>query len=56
MVERIQDMNLPSASILRIIKEALPDGIGVGKEARTAIAKAASVFGKAAGDWVKNED
>lgn len=46
MVEKVQDMNLPSTSILRIIKDALPDGIGVAKDARAAIGKAATVFGK----------
>lgn len=44
MVERIEDLNLPNAVIARLIKEALPDGSNVSKEARAAIAKAASVF------------
>lgn len=46
MVDNIQDLNLPNSVVARIIKEALPDGINVAKEARTAIARAASVFGK----------
>lgn len=44
MVDRIEELNLPNAIVLRIIKEALPPGINVSKEARTAITKAASVF------------
>lgn len=44
MVERIQDLNLPSAIVQRLIKEALPDNISISKDARTAIGKAASVF------------
>lgn len=46
MVEKVQDMNLPSAAILKIIKDALPDGISMGKDARAIIVKAATVFGK----------
>lgn len=45
MVDKIQDLNLPNAVVARLIKEALPDGINVGKEARSAIARAASIFG-----------
>lgn len=44
MVEKIQDLNLPTAAVTRLIKDALPDGINVAKEARIAISKAASVF------------
>jgi len=44
MAERPEDLNLPNAVITRIIKEALPDGVNISKEARTAISKAASVF------------
>lgn len=51
MVEKIQDLNLPNASVIRIIKDALPDGIGIGKEARVAIARAASVFGELLGSF-----
>lgn len=46
MVEKIADLNLPNSVVTRIIKEALPDGINIGKEARIAIAKAASIFSK----------
>lgn len=44
MAERLEDLNLPNAVVTRIIKEALPDGVTVGKDARTAVAKAASIF------------
>ncbi|XP_071981398.1 DNA polymerase epsilon subunit 3 [Engystomops pustulosus] len=44
MAERPEDLNLPNAVITRIIKEALPDGVNVSKEARSAISRAASVF------------
>lgn len=44
MAERPEDLNLPNAVITRIIKEALPDGVNVSKEARKAISQAASVF------------
>ncbi|XP_059755981.1 DNA polymerase epsilon subunit 3-like [Balaenoptera ricei] len=44
MAERPEDLNLPNAVITRIIKEALPDGVSISKEARSAISRAASVF------------
>ncbi|KAK0181382.1 hypothetical protein PV327_003674 [Microctonus hyperodae] len=44
MAEKVEDLNLPNAVVTRIIKEALPDGVTIGKEARVAIAKAASIF------------
>ncbi|XP_039479430.1 DNA polymerase epsilon subunit 3 [Drosophila santomea] len=44
MVERIEDLNLPNAVIARLIKESLPESASVSKEARAAIARAASVF------------
>lgn len=44
MVERVEDMQLPNAIVQRIIKEALPEGINVAKDARSEIAKAASIF------------
>lgn len=44
MAEKLEDLNLPNAVVTRIIKEALPDGISVGKEARLAVAKASSIF------------
>lgn len=51
MVDKIQDLNLPATVVSRLIKEALPDGINIGKEARSAIAKAASIFSK----FIQNE-
>lgn len=44
MAEKLEDLNLPNAVVTRIIREALPDGITVAKEARAAVAKAASIF------------
>lgn len=44
MAERPEDLNLPNSVVTRIIKEALPDGVNVSKDARLAISKAASVF------------
>ncbi|XP_056396450.1 DNA polymerase epsilon subunit 3 [Hyla sarda] len=44
MAERPEDLNLPNAVVTRIIKEALPEGVNVSKEARSAISRAASVF------------
>ena len=44
MAERPEDLNLPSAVVSRIIKEALPPQVKVSKEAQAAVAKAASVF------------
>ncbi|KAH9507389.1 DNA polymerase epsilon subunit 3 [Bulinus truncatus] len=44
MAERPEDLNLPNAVVSRIIKEAIPEGVNVSKEARLAISKAASVF------------
>eukprot|EP00069_Balaena_mysticetus_P014985 bmy_08971T0 len=44
MAERPEDLNLPNAVITGIIKEALPDGVSISKEARSAISRAASVF------------
>ncbi|PVD21833.1 hypothetical protein C0Q70_17635 [Pomacea canaliculata] len=44
MAERPEDLNLPNAVVGRIIKEAIPEGVNVSKEARLAISKAASVF------------
>lgn len=44
MVDKIQDLNLPATVVTRLIKEALPEGINIGKEARAAIARAASIF------------
>ena len=44
MAERPEDLNLPNSIVARIIKESLPEGINVSKEAKSAIAKAASVY------------
>lgn len=44
MAEKLEDLNLPISVIARLIKDALPEGTIVSKEARTAIARAASVF------------
>ncbi|XP_014292367.1 DNA polymerase epsilon subunit 3 [Halyomorpha halys] len=44
MAERVEDLNLPASVVTRIIKECLPDGVNVSKEARVAVARAASVF------------
>ncbi|XP_064616234.1 DNA polymerase epsilon subunit 3-like [Liolophura sinensis] len=44
MAERPEDLNLPNTVVARIIKDAIPDGVNVSKEARLAISKAASVF------------
>lgn len=46
MVEKLQDLNLPNAVVTRLIKDNLPDGINIGKEARSAIARSASIFSK----------
>ncbi|XP_076343271.1 DNA polymerase epsilon subunit 3-like [Tachypleus tridentatus] len=44
MAERTEDFNLPNSVITRIVKEALPDGVNISKEARSAFSKAASIF------------
>ena len=44
MAEKLEDLNLPNAVVIRIIKDVLPDGMNVAKDARTAFSKAASVF------------
>lgn len=44
MAEKTEDLNLPLSVVSRIIKEALPDGVIVSKEARLAVSRAASVF------------
>lgn len=44
MAEKADDLKLPVANVTRVIKAALPPGVAVSKEARTAIARAASVF------------
>ncbi|XP_018574899.1 DNA polymerase epsilon subunit 3 [Anoplophora glabripennis] len=44
MAEKLEDLNLPNASVQKIIKEALPDHVIVGKDAKSALSRAASVF------------
>lgn len=44
MVERIEDLNLPNAVVTRLIKEAIPDGVAMSKEARRAMTRAAAVY------------
>lgn len=44
MVEKPEDFNLPLSVVTRIVRDALPDGVNVSKDARAALAKAASVF------------
>lgn len=44
MAEKLEDLNLPNASVAKIIKEALPNSVNVGKDARSALSRAASVF------------
>lgn len=44
MAEKLEDLNLPNAVVARLIKDVLPDHTNIAKEARTAIARAASVF------------
>lgn len=44
MAEKLEDLNLPHASVQKIIKEALPDNINIGKDVKNALAKAASMF------------
>ncbi|VDM99311.1 unnamed protein product [Thelazia callipaeda] len=42
--DSVEDLRLPQTVIGRLVKEALPSGVVVSKEARTAIARAAAVF------------
>lgn len=44
MAERPEDLNLPAAVVARLMKDALPVGCNVSKEARQAVCRAASVF------------
>ncbi|XP_077286265.1 DNA polymerase epsilon subunit 3-like [Arctopsyche grandis] len=44
MAEKLEDLNLPLTVVSRIIKDALPAGVSVTKEARIGLAKVASVF------------
>jgi len=42
--EKPEDFKLPISVVQKIIKDALPDGVAVDKDARDAIARAASIF------------
>lgn len=44
MAEKLEDLNLPNAVVTRIIKQAIADNVFIGREARTALGRAASVF------------
>lgn len=44
MAEKPEDLTLPASVVARIIKDSLPEGVNVSKEARTAIGKAACIF------------
>lgn len=44
MAERPEDLNLPLSVVSRLVKEALPNGVNLSKEARVALARSASVF------------
>lgn len=44
MAEKQDDLNLPTAVVTRIIKDALPEGCNVAKEAKLALTRAATVF------------
>lgn len=44
MAEKLEDLNLPQASVQKIIKEALPDNVNIGKDVRAALSRAASMF------------
>ncbi|CAG0900852.1 unnamed protein product [Darwinula stevensoni] len=44
MAEQPEDLNLPASVVNKIIKESLPDGVIVSKDAKIAVGRAASVF------------
>lgn len=44
MAEKLEDLNLPNQTVLKIIKDAIPDNVNVGKDARSALSRAASIF------------
>ncbi|KYO33547.1 hypothetical protein Y1Q_0008724 [Alligator mississippiensis] len=46
MGERPEDLNLPSAVITWVIKEALPDGVNISKEAQSEISPSARKYFK----------
>ncbi|XP_050311722.1 DNA polymerase epsilon subunit 3 [Anthonomus grandis grandis] len=44
MAEKLEDLNLPLASVTKLIKDALPKNVMLGKDTKEAISRAASVF------------
>ncbi|XP_017780180.1 PREDICTED: DNA polymerase epsilon subunit 3 [Nicrophorus vespilloides] len=44
MAEKLEDLNLPQASVLKIIKGSVPDNVNIGKDVKSALSKAASMF------------
>lgn len=44
MAEKIEDLNLPHSVVQKIIKDALPDNVNIGKDVKNAMAKAAAMF------------
>lgn len=60
MAERVEDLNLPSSAVTRIIKDCLPNGSNVSKDARVAVGRAASMFvlyiTSAANDYAKQSN
>lgn len=44
MAEKLEDLSLPNSVIMRLLKDALPEGINISKDARSTFAKAASIF------------
>ncbi|VDP06322.1 unnamed protein product [Soboliphyme baturini] len=44
MAEKAEDLNLPVSVVTRLIKDVLPAGVTISKEARVAITRCASVF------------
>lgn len=39
-----EEMTLPSAAVMRIVKSKLPDGVHIGKDTKAAFGKACSIF------------
>lgn len=44
MAEKLEDLNLPQAPVHKIIKDALPGKISVGRDVKAAMSRAASMF------------
>lgn len=44
MAEKLEDSNLPHSVIQKIIKDALPENINLGKDVKNAMARAAAMF------------